>query len=165
MVEAVAARVAHGRLVRPFALLVGLTGLAAAALLLGAGIGAVPIAPEDAIAIVLRHLGLDTGAAVDPQDDAILWLIRLPRVLLGALVGGGARRRGSGAPGRLPQPARRPGPDRGGERSIARRGRRDRARVDRGRPRRAAAGGVRRRLRGVPRSSTRSRATRGERRR
>ena len=46
-----------------------------------------------------------------------------------SLVGGGARRRRRRAAGRLPQPARRSGPDRRLERRVARRRRRDRARV------------------------------------
>ena len=109
MVEAVAHRTAPGRLVRPFTLVVGLIGLAAASLLVGVGVGAVPIAPEDAIAIILRHLGLDTGATVDPQDDAILWLIRLPRVLLGALVGGALAAAGAALQGVFRNPLADPG--------------------------------------------------------
>lgn len=91
MVEAVAGtrtRAGTGRLVRPFGLLLGLVLLLATVVLVGVGVGAVPIAPLDAVAIVLRHLGVDTGVRVDPQDDTILWIIRLPRVVLGALVGG-----------------------------------------------------------------------------
>jgi len=71
------------------ALLAGLVGLCGAAFLVGVGVGAVRIPPGDAVAIILHHLGVETGVAVDPQDDAILWLIRLPRVVLGALVGAG----------------------------------------------------------------------------
>ncbi len=62
------------------------TGLVIAAVLLGAGVGAVDIAPWDVVKIIAGHLGVPV--TVDPQQDAILWAIRLPRVALGLLVGG-----------------------------------------------------------------------------
>ena len=102
-------RVAAGRLVRPAALLAGLIALLAAALLLGVGVGAVRIWPGDTLAIVLNHLGLGTGARVDPQDDAILWIIRLPRVLLGALVGGALAVAGATLQGVFRNPLADPG--------------------------------------------------------
>ena len=112
MVEVAAAmrrRVVGGRLVRPFGLLFGLTVLLGAALLVGVGVGAVPIAPADAVAIVLRHLGLSAATGVDPQDDAILWVIRLPRVLLGALVGGALAVSGAALQGVFRNPLADPG--------------------------------------------------------
>ena len=87
----------------------------------------------------LHHLGVDTGAAVDPQDDAILWVIRLPRVAAGRARRRGSRRRRRSAAGRLPEPAGRPGPDRRLERRVARRRRRDRVRAERSRAGRPAA--------------------------
>ena len=77
------------RLARRTALLAGLTGLLVAAVLLGAGIGAVRIPPSEVAAVVAGKLGLDLGIAVDPQTEAIVWAIRLPRVALAILVGGG----------------------------------------------------------------------------
>lgn len=109
MIEAVAHRAAPGRLVGPLPLLVGLVGLCAVALLVGVGVGAVPIPPSEAIAIILRHLGVDTGTAVNPQDDAILWLIRMPRVLLGALVGAGLAVAGAALQGVFRNPLADPG--------------------------------------------------------
>ncbi len=102
-------RVAAGRLVRPAALLASLIALLVAALLLGVGVGAVRIWPGDTLAIVLNHLGLGTGARVDPQDDAILWIIRLPRVLLGALVGGALAVAGATLQGVFRNPLADPG--------------------------------------------------------
>ncbi len=102
-------RVAAGRLVRPAALLAGLIALLAAALLLGVGVGAVRIWPGDTLAIVLNHLGVDTGVRVNPQDDAILWIIRLPRVLLGALVGGALAVAGATLQGVFRNPLADPG--------------------------------------------------------
>ena len=62
------------------------------------------------------------------RDEAILWELRAPRVVLGR-----ARRRDAGArrrvvPGRVPQPARRPVPARRRRRRRARRDARDRVR-------------------------------------
>ena len=46
---------------------------------------------------------------MDPQDDAILWLIRLPRVLLGALVGAGLAAAGAALQGVFRNPLADPG--------------------------------------------------------
>lgn len=100
---------AAGRIVRPAALLTGLTLLLPASVLLGVGIGAVRISPADAIAILVHHMGLGSAAGVDPQDDAILWVIRLPRVLLGALVGGGLAVAGAALQGMFRNPLADPG--------------------------------------------------------
>jgi iron complex transport system permease protein len=54
--------------------------------LLGLTVGPVAIAPADVFGVVLDHLtGVD--ASVSPATDAIVWQIRLPRVLLAGLVG------------------------------------------------------------------------------
>lgn len=69
-------------------LLPALTVLLVLIVLLNAGIGAVRIAPLQVIAILLDHLGISLDVAVTPQQDAVLWNIRLPRIVLAALVGG-----------------------------------------------------------------------------
>jgi iron complex transport system permease protein len=52
------------------------------------GIGSVPIAPSETIAIVLHRLfGLDIGVAFTPASDAIVWDLRIPRVITAAVVG------------------------------------------------------------------------------
>jgi iron complex transport system permease protein len=101
--------VAPAALLLPGAVLAGGTVLLVLALLLGVGIGAVRIPPGDTLAIVLSHLGVDTGATVDPQQDAILWAIRLPRVLLGALVGGALAVSGAALQGVFRNPLADPG--------------------------------------------------------
>jgi iron complex transport system permease protein len=54
--------------------------------LLGLTVGPVAIAPADVFGVVVGHLaGID--ASVPPATDAIIWQIRLPRVLLAGLVG------------------------------------------------------------------------------
>ncbi|GAB4426630.1 MAG: iron ABC transporter permease [Chloroflexi bacterium OHK40] len=69
------------------ALLPALGGLLLLALLLGVGVGSVPVPPEIVGATLLGRLGVETGITPSQQQEAVLWSIRLPRVLLGALVG------------------------------------------------------------------------------
>jgi iron complex transport system permease protein len=57
-----------------------------AALLLGAAVGPVGIAPGVVVKVVLNHVA-GAGFAVSPTADAIVWDIRLPRVMLAACVG------------------------------------------------------------------------------
>jgi iron complex transport system permease protein len=65
----------------------GLSALLVGSVLLGAGIGAVRIPPGDVAAVLAGKLGLNVS--VDQQTEAIVWAIRLPRVALAILVGGG----------------------------------------------------------------------------
>ncbi|WP_372492110.1 FecCD family ABC transporter permease [Kineosporia corallincola] len=70
--------------------LLGLSVLLVLSVLLGVGVGAVGIAPA-AVARIIAHHVLGTPGEVTwslPQD-AIVWQVRLPRVLLGAVVGAG----------------------------------------------------------------------------
>lgn len=57
------------------------------AFLLGVGIGAVAVPPDVVVAILLSKIGVSVETAVSQQQMAILWNIRLPRVVLGGLVG------------------------------------------------------------------------------
>lgn len=60
--------------------------LAAVLVVLSVSVGAVPIPPGDVLAVVAHHL-LPGAAAPDPITDQIIWDVRLPRALLGVLVG------------------------------------------------------------------------------
>jgi iron complex transport system permease protein len=51
-------------------------------------LGSVALPVGQVMTSLAQHGGL-TGAAIDPSADAILWSVRLPRVLLAVLVGGG----------------------------------------------------------------------------
>jgi iron complex transport system permease protein len=53
------------------------------------GHGAFAIPPAEVLAILAHHAGLADAGGFTPEQDAVLWTIRLPRVLLGALVGAG----------------------------------------------------------------------------
>jgi iron complex transport system permease protein len=61
--------------------------LLVAAVLVNAGSGAVRISPLQVVAILLDHAGVSIDVAFTPQQDAVLWSIRLPRIVLAALVG------------------------------------------------------------------------------
>ncbi len=58
-----------------------------ASMLAATGLGPVAIAPGTVARVLLAHLGGHAAPRVAPGIDTIVWLIRLPRVLLGALVG------------------------------------------------------------------------------
>ena len=74
--------------------------LLAAGLVLSLGVGAVGIAPTR----VLEALGLVGGSGIDETDATIVWHLRLPRVLLAALVGGGLGAAGAGYQGLFRNP-------------------------------------------------------------
>lgn len=58
------------------------------ALVIGLLAGPVSLAPGDVLRSLLAELGLIERSPLGTVDEAILWELRLPRVLLGALVGG-----------------------------------------------------------------------------
>lgn len=69
---------------------VGLLGLAwLGAAILSGGLGAVPISPAQIAAILLAKTGIAIDVAYSQQQEAVLLAIRIPRVLLGTLVGAG----------------------------------------------------------------------------
>ena len=75
---------AHGR----FVLLLGLGTLAVlVGVVVGVAVGTVGIAPVDTLAVVLAHLGLQVGTVPSEATDAIVWDIRIPRVLTALVVG------------------------------------------------------------------------------
>ena len=64
-----------------------LSVLLAAAVLLGVGIGAVPVSPVSLLRFLLVKLGLSPLPLPDQRDIIILLLLRLPRVVAAMLVG------------------------------------------------------------------------------
>ncbi len=55
--------------------------------LVGIGWGAVSLGPTQIIGIFMDHLGIATAFDFTAQQDAVVWNIRLPRVLMGLLIG------------------------------------------------------------------------------
>ncbi|MGE0796299.1 MAG: iron ABC transporter permease, partial [Acidimicrobiia bacterium] len=68
-------------------LLAGLGVALLLAALANAAIGAVRVPPERVLAVVADHLGIRIGSPVTPAEDAVVWTIRLPRLVLATTVG------------------------------------------------------------------------------
>lgn len=82
------------RVARRPGLVVGVSGLAlAVAVLAGVWVGALPLAPGAVVATlldrVLGPLGIEVPGGLSGMQEAVLLQLRLPRVLLAALVGAG----------------------------------------------------------------------------
>ena len=85
----------------------GLAGIAAlfVALILGVGLGSVAIPPGETIAILAHRLfGLDLGVTWSPATEAIVWDLRVPRVLTSMIVGTGLAVAGATFQGLLRNP-------------------------------------------------------------
>lgn len=79
------------------------------AILLNVGIGAVEISPPRVVAILASHAGIDLGPSFTTQQDSVLWAIRLPRVVLTAMVGAGLAVSGATLQGVFRNPLADPG--------------------------------------------------------
>ncbi len=73
--------------------------------LAGVGLGSVRISPADTVAVILwRAFGIDVGATWAPATEAIIWELRLPRVLTAMVIGGGLAVAGATFQGLLRNP-------------------------------------------------------------
>ncbi|WP_321169373.1 FecCD family ABC transporter permease [Brachybacterium ginsengisoli] len=68
-------------------LLLALAALVALSLLLCVGIGPVPLSPAVSVQVIAQHLGLPMPMTWSASTEAIVWSVRVPRVLMGAAVG------------------------------------------------------------------------------
>jgi iron complex transport system permease protein len=69
------------------------------------GVGTVAVAPAETLAIVLKRvLGLDLGISWSPATEAIVWELRIPRVLTAATVGAALAVAGAAFQGLLRNP-------------------------------------------------------------
>ena len=93
----------------------GTLGLSLLALMLGIlslaclGTGAVSIAPGQVLAVLGHKLDLNLPWAFEPRHEAIVLSIRLPRVLLGMLIGSGLAVAGAAMQGLFRNPLADPG--------------------------------------------------------
>lgn len=79
--------------------------VALVALVTGVAAGSVAVAPLETVAIVLRRLaGLDLGVTWSPATEAIVWDLRVPRVLTAMAVGTGLAVAGATLQGLLRNP-------------------------------------------------------------
>ncbi|GLY33837.1 iron ABC transporter permease [Kineosporia sp. NBRC 101731] len=75
---------------RAWSWIIGLGALLVLSVLLGVGVGAVAIGPGAVVRIIGHHLvGVPGEMTWSRPHDAIVWQVRLPRVILGACVGAG----------------------------------------------------------------------------
>lgn len=91
------------------ALLPALALALVASVILSVGRGAVAISPAQIIAILAERAGIHLDVAYGTQQSAVLWNIRLPRVLLAILVGGGLATSGAALQGVFRNPLADPG--------------------------------------------------------
>jgi iron complex transport system permease protein len=71
---------------RPLGVLAGLVLLLLLSVLVGVAVGSVRVPLPDVLRVLAHHLGLPVSAPVR-ATDTIVWVIRVPRVVLGVLVG------------------------------------------------------------------------------
>jgi iron complex transport system permease protein len=86
-----------------------LVPLLLACVILSLGIGAVKISPLQVVSILLEQLGLSRWTDFTDQQAAVLYAIRLPRVLLGVLVGAALAVAGAAMQGLFRNPLADPG--------------------------------------------------------
>lgn len=72
-------------------------------------VGAYHVAPADVLGSILRRLGLMGGTASDPTADELIWVIRLPRIVLGVVVGACLASAGAVMQGAFANPLSEPG--------------------------------------------------------
>lgn len=94
---------------RSGALLVGLGAVLVVLAVVAAGTGAFAIPADGVLSSVLHRVGIDWGTRPDAMAEDVLWQIRLPRVVLAALVGGALGCGGALMQGTFSNPLAEPG--------------------------------------------------------
>src|SRR3990170_648158 len=90
---------------RPVAVAVGAALVLLASVVLGVGLGSVQIGPGETVGVILwRTLGLRVGLDWAPASEAIIWELRLPRVLTAMTIGSGLAVAGATFQGLLRNP-------------------------------------------------------------
>jgi iron complex transport system permease protein len=77
--------------------------------LLGVGIGAVQISPDQVVAILLKQINIETAISFETRQEAVLLVIRLPRVVAGLLIGAALAVAGASIQGLFRNPLADPG--------------------------------------------------------
>ncbi len=95
---------------RSWVLFGSLAGLLIAGLLASAAIGQINLPIAEIVGSICRHMGLECGApASRAYGDGAVWNVRLPRVMLGALVGAALAAAGAVSQGVFGNPLADPG--------------------------------------------------------
>jgi iron complex transport system permease protein len=90
-------------------ILPGLAAALAAAVLAATALGSVAVPLDETLRVILKNLGLATPDSVGQKWDAIVFLVRLPRVLGAALIGAALAVAGTVMQGMLRNPMADPG--------------------------------------------------------
>ena len=80
-----------------------------ATVLVSAAIGAYQVSFGDVVGSVMRRIGIVSGEPNDPIADELIWFIRLPRIVLGILVGACLATAGAVMQGAFANPLSEPG--------------------------------------------------------
>ncbi|WP_376767151.1 FecCD family ABC transporter permease [Gordonia asplenii] len=98
------------RLTRGTGILGALAVLTLLVVVVSAGTGQIHISPAEVLGSIAHHFRLDVGPMPsDPQGEHTLWTIRLPRIILGLLVGAALGTAGCLMQGVLANPLAEPG--------------------------------------------------------
>jgi iron complex transport system permease protein len=90
---------------RPFVVGIAAIVVLLISVILGVGLGSVQIGPTDTVGVILwRTLGLRVGLDWAPATEAIIWELRLPRVLTAMVIGSGLAVAGATFQGLLRNP-------------------------------------------------------------
>ncbi len=89
--------------------LTGLSVLLVLCVVAAIGIGMVPMTPGQVSAILARRVGLDLPWGFEGRQEAVLYAVRLPRVVLGGLIGAGLAVSGAAMQGLFRNPLADPG--------------------------------------------------------
>lgn len=90
-------------------LLLVLAACLLAAIVFSFGIGPLKVAPGEVLRIVFARFGLADAEGLNPRDMAVVWNLRIPRALMGALVGAALALAGAGLQGLFGNPLADPG--------------------------------------------------------
>lgn len=83
--------------------------LLAATFIVSLGVGALGVPPSRVVGVLLSGVGLDAGIPFGESEAAVIWSIRLPRVILGVCVGAGLGAAGTAMQGVFRNPIVDPG--------------------------------------------------------
>jgi iron complex transport system permease protein len=89
--------------------LTGLSVLLVLCAVAAIGIGMVPMTPGQILAILARRVGLGLPWDFEGRQEAVLYAVRLPRVVLGGLIGAGLAVSGAAMQGLFRNPLADPG--------------------------------------------------------
>lgn len=89
--------------------IIALVALLVVVILLAVGIGAVQINPDQVVAILLKQVNIETAIPFEARQESVMMVIRLPRVVMGLLIGSTLALAGASIQGLFRNPLADPG--------------------------------------------------------